>query len=184
VVQLGWAICEGPAGEIAALEERTIAPDGWEVSQKAALYHGVTQEQAQARGSALAVVLAEFLAVARAVCSRGGRLVAHHLEFDACIIATEMRRAGMAAEAVQEWDALVRSRGFCTMCPELGRWLCQRFGRDAGGSTVMNTLQLREVVRWLIPPAERSEPRFHTALFDARMHGVVFRELLNRARAA
>ena len=81
----------------------------------------------------LAAVLREFVSVLQNVCKRdGSRIVAYHLELDAGIIKRELRTSGLDDS---EWSRAARSRGFCTMCPELGRWISHCVGRDAGSET-------------------------------------------------
>ena len=174
VVQLGWAIRD-ETGTI--VMERIVKPDGWDISAKAALYHGISQEEAVQKGADLAEVLREFMLDVRDVCRRGGRLVAHHLEFDAGILFREMKRAGL--DDATDWSRMVRAHGFCTMCPQIGRWLSHCFGRDAGQETTMNTLKLKDMATWLLPIEKRAAVRFHTAGADAHMHVEVYLAVLN-----
>jgi DNA polymerase III epsilon subunit-like protein len=173
IVQLGWAIHEDTGTVIV---ERVVRPDGFEISKKASEYHGISQKDAIEQGVALAEALRALMLNVQEVCRRGGRLVAHHLEFDAGIISREMRRAGL--DTAEEWSRLVRTHGFCTMCPFLGRWLSQCFGRDAGAETAMNTLKLQQLVKWLVPPEKRVSVRFHTAGADAHMTVEVYLAVL------
>jgi DNA polymerase III epsilon subunit-like protein len=180
LVQLGWAVSDERGNVV--VTEHLVLPDGWMVAEKAARYHGTSQAQAEQNGRPLAWVLERFCDEARAVCGRGGRLVSHHLEFDAGILRREMARAGLAFE--EEWSGLVRRRGVCTMCPQIGRWLRECFGRDAGPETAMNTLRLKDMATWLLEPEKRSQIEFHTAGADALMHALVYQELRKRAREA
>jgi DNA polymerase III epsilon subunit-like protein len=173
IVQLGWAIRDETG---IVIVEKIVKPDAWAISEKATAYHGISQEEAIANGVALAHVLREFMRDVYDVCQRGGRLVSHHLEFDAGILLREMRRVGM--DDAGEWSRMVRACGFCTMCPELGRWLSQCFGRDAGAATTMNTMKLKDMVTWLLPLEKRVSVRFHTAGLDAQMHVEVYLAVL------
>jgi hypothetical protein len=207
VVQLGWAIIDATTGA-GATTEQIIRPCGFTVSEKAARYHGITQIEAEELGNTAATVLTHFMDDVRAAVGRGGRLVAHHIEpapqlslarvfgkcfatalfvaprrrFDAGILAREMHRAGLD-DCAAEWSSLVREHGYCTMCPQLGRWLCRCFGRDEGPETVRNCLRLRDMASWLLPAVSPAPAKFHTAGFDARVHALVFLAVASRAGA-
>ena len=93
VVQLGWATSVG-AGEI-VVKERLVQPVGFRVSDKAGRFHGVSHELATSQGQPLRDVLQEFIQDMIRALDNGGRIVIHHLEFDAGIVAPELDRAGL-----------------------------------------------------------------------------------------
>ena len=116
VVQLGWAF--GPPGNGATIvKERLVRPDGFTVSDKATRYHKISHEQAEREGSPLHDVLSEFAAdLFKIVDEQGGRLVCHHLTFDAGILFNEMGRCAMT-ETAEKFVKIVRA-GLCTMDPQ------------------------------------------------------------------
>lgn len=173
VVQITWMI-RNEAGAAAAA--RVVKPDGWTISEKAFQYHGISQAAAEEKGSELAASLRYFMRDVRAVCDAGGRLVAHHLGFHAGLLFREMQRAGLDSDA-RDWSRLVRVHGFCTMCPQLGKWHAQCLGRDAGTEMTMNVSKLKDLVAWLLP--ERPAPVPWAG--KAQTHADVYVALLRRA---
>ena len=171
IVQLGWAVwTEGDGTHVV---EKTVQPDGWIVSGKAVKVHGITHDEALKSGIPIKDALAEFLLDVRRVCAQGGKLVSHHIEFDAGIIAREIERTGHDSV---DWSQFVRRHGFCTMSPVVGRYLCDCVGRDPGPETAMPTLKLQDVVSWLAPDDHRLA-KYHAAGWDARLHVRVYTEL-------
>lgn len=85
IVQLSWVIHDGSGSRVV---ERIVQPRSWAVSVKAERYHGISQKQAEENGVPIEAALAEFLCDVRRVCSHGGRLVSHHIEFDVRISAS------------------------------------------------------------------------------------------------
>ena len=57
--------------------------------------HGISQDAAADAGHTLREALQAMLAALLQCCARGGRLVAHHIEFDAGILIEELRRASL-----------------------------------------------------------------------------------------
>ena len=111
-----------------------------------------------------------------------GRVVCHHLEFDAGIIDNELARCGLE-HLRPEWATAVR-KGCCTMCPEIGRWVRTCFGRDTGPPTAKNTMRLKELAGWLIPRNAELLAKHHTAGADAELHLLLYGELGRIAAAA
>ncbi len=181
VVQLGWAV-GGVDGSSPDVKESLIRPDGFVVSAKAEDYHGISHSRAEAEGRALKTVMSEFMADMQDVQSRGGRVVCHHLEFDAGIIDNELSRCGLE-HLRPEWATAVR-KGCCTMCPEIGRWVRGCFGRDTGPPTAKNTMRLKELAGWLIPGSAELLAKHHTAGADAELHLLLYGELSRIAAAA
>ena len=58
----------------------------------------------------------------------GGRVVIHHLEFDAGIIDAELQRYGLQ-QWCEQWRKIAR-KGFCTMDPDVMHWPQLCVGRD------------------------------------------------------
>ena len=82
VVQIGWAI-GGVSENEPQVKEYIIQPDGFEISDKAAKYHGICQTDANNTGKPLHEVLSEFVVDVRSAVAKGGRIVAHNLELGA-----------------------------------------------------------------------------------------------------
>jgi DNA polymerase III epsilon subunit-like protein len=179
MIQLGYAIGRGPAVE--TRKERLIHPSGFTVSPCATQYHNIGQEKAVKEGLPLDLVLSEFMEDVHDVLRRGGRVVAHHLTFDAGIIDRELARCGLH-DYQKEWANAARA-GCCTMDPEIGRWVRTCFGQDAGPETAKNTMSLKELVRWLLPGSAELLDKHHTAGADAELHLLLYAELCRLATA-
>jgi hypothetical protein len=182
IVTLGWVVGE-VFGE-PVRKERMVKPVGFRVEEKATRFHGITHDRAESEGLPLAEVLAEFLDDMLAARQAGGRVVAHHLEFDAGIISKEIDNAGMGARK-QEWDTFVRT-GFCTMDPALSIWLRECAGTAVSPDANKNIMKLPAVVAALRP--YRSWPQWvqHVAGDDAHIHFAIYGalvELMHRADA-
>ena len=98
------------------------------------------------------------------VSDGSGRLVCHHLEFDAGIIAKELSRCKMA-DASKPWVKIARA-GICTMDPHIGSWVRQSFNDDRDRKKM---LSLKELVRLLVPERKDLLGKHHTAAADACM---------------
>ena len=183
LVQLGWVVGgSGPEGGLEISKGFLIKPEGFNISTKATAFHGISHQRAQEEGKPLREVMQDFFRdVIRAV-ERGGRVVAHHLEFDAGIISEELRRSGLA-EFQHRWEAIAH-KGLCTMDPCIGRWMRLCRGEDAGPATAKNTLCLRDLVEQLVPDHERLLAKHHDAQTDAEMHRLVYVNLLRIWREA
>ncbi len=77
------------------VKERLVQPTNFEISKKATDFHHITQQEAVTEGLPLEDVLREFMLDMVDLYHRGGRVVIHHLEFDASIIARELERANL-----------------------------------------------------------------------------------------
>ena len=69
------------------------------------------------------------------------------------------------------------------MDPEIGRWMRQCWGEDAGTAKTMNTLSLKTIVQRLLP--ERSEllAKHHSAGADAALHRATAYAICGLSRA-
>ena len=190
LVQIGWYIrevahdCSEEHGEI------IIQPQGFEISTKAANFHGVSNRRAWEEGIPLNAALETFMSTMQRAHEQGGRVIIHNLEFDAGIIDKELSRTGL-----ERWRPIwhdIARRGFCTMDPDVGKWIQMCRGRvfDVTQDSV-NVMGLADTLRLLAPafPATTDVEEFrankiHTAGADARMHCliyVVLRELCAKA---
>ena len=120
-----------------------MKPIGFQISAKAVAVHSITQEKVESDGIDLAIVLSEFLNDVRDACRRNGRVVAHHLEFDAGIIDREFQRCGLK-DLREEWQRVAKN-GYCTMNPELGRWIRMTSGREVGPGTAKHCEGLQAI---------------------------------------
>ena len=169
IVQLGWAIGYNNSAPAAVekREERMIYPAGFTISPGATGIHKIDQKRAEREGQPLEGVLVEFMMEVQGVMERGGRLVAHNLDFDAEILYNELARCSL--ESLQrQWSKAARM-GCCTMDPEIGRYLCTCFGEDAGPETAENTMSLQKLTEWLLPESVPLLDKHHTASADAEL---------------
>ena len=166
IVQIGWAM-RGAGDREPAVTERLVRPDGFCVSEKATAFHRITHARAADEGVPLDDALAELMRGALDVSNRGGRLVCHHLEFDAGIIAKELSRCKMD-HASKLWAKIARA-GLCTMDPHIGSWVRQSFNEEVHEPFTRNTLTLQELMRRLLPERSDMLAKHHTAGADACM---------------
>ena len=136
IVQLGWAISAN--GAETRVKELLVKPNGFRISDKAARLHGTTHDVATSQGQPLRDVLSEFIGELLAAHASGGRVVIHHLEFDAGIINREFERAGLQCyQAV--WAQIARA-GMCTMDPAVGKWVRTCLGMEVAPYPNGNTI--------------------------------------------
>ena len=93
IVQIGWSV--HAAGGEPTVKEFIVCPTGFRISNEANVTHGVTVKEATTSGASLQEVLIEFMRDVSETRALGGRLVAHHLAFDAGIVMKELARAGL-----------------------------------------------------------------------------------------
>jgi len=171
IVQIGWVIGEPRAhAPLLISKERFVKPWEFCVTERAIKFHGIADARLRAEGGLLDAVLREFLADVFGACRQGGRIVAHHLEFDAGIIAHELERSGLDYFQ-QEWAATVR-QGTCTMDPEVCRWIRRCHGQESSGTQM--TSNLKNLVHAMVPDSEQLLDRHHTAGADAQMHRLLY----------
>ena len=180
VVQLGWSF---GSAEAITTKEFLIFPDGFIISDKATTYHGISNELAIQKGRSLKEVLTDFMNdVQYVVGTQNGKVVAHHLEFDAGIILNEMSRCGLQNDLLEQFGSFAKS-GLCTMDPAIGRWLLRCRGQDVGPSTSMNTLSLKKLVNLLIPEENTLLENHHSAGTDSILVLKIVHALLNEVNA-
>ena len=181
VVQLGWAM-----GTLASAEPivkaRLIKPDGFQIDDRATAKHRIAHGHAQDQGLPARAALEELCADVFDLCERGGRVVGHHLEFDATLIAQELQRAGMV-ELLQRWEACVKN-GLCTMNPHIGQWVRAQAGGAIHNSDVTQRIPVRlsDAVATMLPDGTKLLQNHHDAGRDAAMHWLLYRELARRAK--
>jgi len=181
VVQIGWAIGDFESDESPVTKVRFVKPDGFEITPAAAAIHKITQDLATEGGVDLRDALCELMSDLRAVVEKSGRVCAHNLEFDATILSEEMSRAGLDAQYLSDFDAVIRD-GFCTFDPTLTRWCCEEFLRATfryaeKDVNMMAPVGLKEMVRVLDVQTQKQCLPAHDAGADARAVWLVLREL-------
>ena len=169
IVQLGWAV--GAAPDALVVKEYVVQPSGFQISEKATHYHGISHGWAMQHGRPLREVLEEFMDDMISVYDQGGRIVVHHLEFDCGIIGREFQRAGLGYTDV--WCRIARS-GMCTMDPYIGAWLRRCCGEEVWPGSSKNTLRLKDMVTLIAPASVHLMASAHTARADAQMHVAVY----------
>ena len=178
IVQIAWVIGECRNNSEVKSKCIIVKPNGFQVESKATKFHGISHEMASVQGATLEHVLSEFMTDVTNAHKDGGIVVAHQLEFDAGVIYEELGRCGLI-KLRNEWSMLAR-KGFCTMCPRVGRWLLQGCNEDVGPDTVQHALGLRRVANILVP--ERVEGKQHDAECDAKLCHAIFLTIAERAR--
>ena len=167
IIQIGWAVGEihsdGPT-----TYSRYIKPNSFGITTEGAAKHGVTQNFVEDHGLPLESILKEFIASAQEWFARGARLVAHHIEFDAGVVAAELQRCGLHQQ-MAFWDKAVRG-GICTMDPVLCNWIRDLSGDvDAQGRSRSGPLGLKDCVRFMVPQSADLRRHHHAADKDAEM---------------
>ncbi len=138
--------------------------------------HCITNEEINAKGICLRDALQEFMNAAETHYKRGAKLISHHMEFDAGIIAYELERAGLN-HMLPLWREMA-SKGVCTMDPDLGLWVRQQLGLEQGDRPKSNMLSLKELSRNLVPSDQWLRTKLHSAACDAHLHALVYRALV------
>ncbi len=176
IVQIGWAIGEAREGTpVQESKEYLIRPEGFCISTKAANKHGITNERALAEGVPLPVALADFVRAMTYVDDLGGRVVIHHLEFDAGIIFEELRQAGL--ECWQRPWCEIAKKGICTLDPDIWRWVQMCFGLDPAQGDKTLVMSLGKAVDLLLPQTtliQTLKKDHHTAGADAQLHRLLY----------
>ena len=169
IVKLGWVVHDGHSDAIApTVQERIVKPEGFEISVKAAGYHGVTQAHANRCGQLIRSVLEDFMEDLAFACGRGGQIVTHNLEFKCGIINNELARAGL--ESLQPKLRGIARRGVCMMDPDIGKWVRLCLGRQLSTSYGGNSMSLTEMVSGLVMGGDSLRK-------GAYMHVMLYRSL-------
>jgi DNA polymerase III subunit epsilon len=104
LVQIAWGRCDS-SGKMAEARCHIIRPEGFRIPADATAIHGITHAHARRVGRGLGEVLDEFLEEAR---RPGTVLVAHNLEYDWAVLASEFVRTGKPL-------SILDIPGICTM---------------------------------------------------------------------
>jgi len=180
IVSLGWVIAPPDPQAQEVVKSSFILPNNFQMEEKATMFHGIAQTKLLTEGRSLAEVMQEFMTDVREACKGDCRLVAHQLEFDAGVIQEELRRLGFESLRA-EWERCVRQHGYCTMNPEVGRWLRLCHGEQLSSPHAPHVLGAGATLRKLQFQADRTfQP--HVAEEDAKMARLIFMGLLERTR--
>ena len=126
--------------------------------------------------------LLEFMDAMRTVVGNGGRVIIHHLEFDAGIIEQELLNAGLN-DIVPVWVDIA-TNGYCTMDPGVCKWVQICKGRIFEPHENNNVLSLEKLLDLLFPTnkdVQGIKRKMHTAGADAQAHRLVYIALRNLA---
>ena len=178
LIQIGWAMGDIHSDTPTTIS-RYVIPDDFEITAEGAAKQGVTQAFVQKHGLPLTEALKEFVASAQEAFTRGARLAAHQIEFDAGVIAAELQRCGLQQE-LEFWDKAVRG-GICTMDPLLGNWIRDQIGDvDEQGRSRTGPLGLKDCVRLMVPSSAELRRQHHTADKDAEMAWLLCKSIVAR----
>jgi hypothetical protein len=103
-------------------------------------------------------------------------------EFDAGIISHELSRMGLDWLRAAWTD--VALNGFCTMSPEVGRWVNDGVGVEVASPTANHLLSLGKIAGYLLPKHDALHAQRHRAGADAHLALLVYIALLERAKTA
>ena len=175
IVQIGWSV--HAAGGEPIVKEFIVCPAGFHISNEASAIHGVTEEEAITSGASLQEVLIEFMQDVSDARALGGRLVAHHLEFDAGIVMEELARAGLT-HLQQSWREFAQG-GVCTMDPDIAHWTRDMLSMEQ--VPWKSALKLEVMCSKLLPDCKGLMSKKHSAGADAQLVTMLFHELSRRA---
>lgn len=103
IVQLAWILCH-PDGTVVSFASRIVRPDGFEIEPSASATHGMSTRYAIDNGEPLHDVLQHFEKDLQATHS----LIAHNIDFDFPVLASEFLRADMHS-------CISHKNRYCTM---------------------------------------------------------------------
>ena len=174
VVQVGWATGK-TSDAIPDVSEHLARPNGFEITPEATLKHGIGNRYAEENGRPIADVILDFFAAAAAAHRQGALFTSFNFDFDAGMIRSELKRAGLHDEA-EQWDKFIAKR-VDTMDKNIGKWVVSfTTGGDKG------FLSLDETAKALVPEKELALCKErHQAGADARLHWFLCRNLSQRA---
>ena len=176
IVQIGWSILKDNDEPIT--KQLLVQPRGFEITPAATDKHKITNDNALKNGTQLQNVLQEFIDDITKHWNPEGRLVAHHLEFNANIISKELERQGLH-HLNKLWHKIV-SDGACTMDPDIAHWVRNRFNMEQ--VEYKSAISLKTMMQKLCPNCDADLQKDHSAGGDAQMTAMVYRELCKRAQ--
>jgi len=190
IVSLAWVITDlDPDSTPHLAKEALVKPgsvkpeDGYEITEKATRRHKISHAQATAEGRPLPDVLREFMRDVAEAYESGGRIVAHHIEFDAAVIKHELDRCGFD-DLCKRWGAMVE-QGVCTMDPFICKWVQYSYGKQMKkNDSHMALTGLVEMFGIFAPHRQDLIKKHHQALADAEMCRLLYLYYLDLAQKA
>ena len=161
IVQLGWTATAAD-GKV-TIKGYVVQPSNFIITPDATEKHNISHEKAVEKGRPLATVLREFMEDVSESMKRQGRVVAHHIEFDAGLVLRELHRCGLHGLA-NEWASIAK-HGFCTFNPIVGRWIKEASGLEVGERS-QPAPGLQQLLRLLVPSSKEQHTP-HDAGSDA-----------------
>ena len=157
-----------------------VLPENFTIAPRAIECHNITQEAAQQTGSPLQKVLEEFVTDVTNLIdgTQTFKLAAHNFEFDANIILEELGRCSPSLQAT--WKSAANKHGYCTMNPEVGKWLMKSCGEETKSVYSKHTKGLPWILKRLLPDRKDLIDKHHTAEADAEATALIFTSLLRR----
>ena len=180
MVQIGWCAHSPTAAGIVE-KKYFIKPDGFKVTKPAESKHHISNETLRTSGRLLRDVLDEFLMDVAHILQQGGAVCAHQIEFDAGIVAFEMKRVGLH-DKLALWEQSVQ-QGVCTMNPVVSQWSCEIYfnvtmkNSYAGLGT---SVGICNMILALLPNEHKHIGGHHDAGTDAHMVWKLVGELQHR----
>ena len=178
IVQVAWAIAEMSAAE-PNIKSRFVKPEEFVITPEATAKHNITQKHAMIYGLPLGDVLHEMFSDIKDAHAKGGRVCAHHLEFDGGMLAAAMSSMGFT-DMLVEWKAIVRD-GICSMDPSIASWVRSTMGGEYIPKYI--PIKLVDAIKAMAPEHANLVQDHHNAATDSHMHWVLARALSRRALA-
>ncbi len=108
IVQFSWGLYS-ENGECQKMKDYIIKPNGWKMNGSDR-YHGISQEKAEADGICIQDILKEYK---NDIDNNCVRVVCHNLHFDKRVVLSELIRANMEVNEVDEYCTMMYSIFFC-----------------------------------------------------------------------
>ena len=139
VVQLAFLLTDG-AGTPITLQELLIKPEGFTIPADATRVHGITTEEALAKGVPMEAALGEFV-----MCLKAAKmLVAHNMAYDEKVLGAEFLRVGLGnpLPGMKRLCTMEAGTAFCALpwkygkfkWPSLSELHIKLFGKDFKGA--------------------------------------------------
>ena len=180
IVELGWALVTADTSSVVWRKSFKVLPENFTIAPRAIKCHNITQEAAQQTGSPLQKVLEEFVTDVTNLIdgTQTFKLAAHNFEFDANIILEELGRCSPSLQAT--WKGAANKHGYCTMNPEVGKWLMKSCGEETKSVYSKHTKGLPWILKRLLPDRKDLIDKHHTAEADAEATALIFTSLMQR----
>ena len=188
IVSLAWVVADFDPESAPRCAKTTLVKPGsvkpdYDITEKATRVHKITNARAMAEGQSLPDILQEFMQDVRTAYESGGRIAAHHLDFDASVIKKELERCGFT-DLRDRWVTMVK-QGFCTMDPPTCKWVMFSHGEQMkDDNEAMPLVSLVDMVKVIAPHRLDLINNNHEALADAQMARLLYIGYIDLARKA